>query len=121
MLIMIRQIPILNFTRTITFHYIIILLQTSFVSVYTGCLKNGTVSSIQYISISRHNARLFSQKDQQQLQPEPGCNCQAGTDSCPAAGQCQKDNVIYRASVTENNGKTEYYTGLTANTFKEGY
>ena len=59
--------------------------------------------------ISRHNARLHKQDDQQE-QPEPGCNCSGGTDTCPVAGQCQKKNVVYKTSVTTDDGNTEYYT-----------
>ena len=70
-------------------------------------------------AISRHNTRLLN--NQQQEQPEPGCNCQAGIGSCPVAGQCKKTNVVYRAAVTTDNGNTEYYTGLTGNMFKERY
>ena len=53
---------------------------------------------------------------------EPGCNCRAGVASCPFQGQCQKDNVIYRAAVTTtHDGNTEFYTGLTSTTFKNRY
>ena len=31
------------------------------------------------------------------------------------------DNVIYRAAVTTDDGKAEYYTGLTSTTFKQRY
>ena len=71
--------------------------------------------------ISRHNAKLRTQ-DTQQQQPEPGCNCSGGTDTCPAAGQCQQKNVVYKGSITtDDDGESEYYTGLTGQTFKKRY
>ena len=66
-------------------------------------------------AISKHNSRL---KKEEHPQPEPGCNCRGGVDTCPANGQCKKDSVVYRASVTTENGNTEFYTGLTGDTFK---
>ena len=69
-------------------------------------------------AISRHNSKLLNKADPQ---PEPGCNCRAGVDNCPFNGQCQMDNVIYRAAVTTEDGKSESYTGLTSTTFKQRY
>ena len=56
-------------------------------------------------AISRHNSRL---KKEEHPQPEPGCNCRGGVDTCPANGQCKKDSVVYRAFVTIENGNTEF-------------
>ena len=71
-------------------------------------------------AISRHNQKI--QNDQlQETEPEPGCNCTGKCGPCPLDGNCLVDKVVYRASVTENNGKTSTYTGLTANRFKDRF
>ena len=36
-------------------------------------------------------------------------------------GQCKVESLVYRARVTEANGNTETYTGLTSGTFKKRY
>ena len=59
-------------------------------------------------ALSRNNAKLLNKERKEPA--KPGCNCRAGVDNCPFNGQCQMDNVIYRAAVTTDNGKTEYYT-----------
>ena len=67
-------------------------------------------------TVSRHNARLARQTQSQQ-QPSRECNCTGG-EPCPVGGKCLNGQVVYRAKVTANNN-TEYYTGMTGNTFKE--
>ena len=65
--------------------------------------------------VSSHNTKLL-QRDQQP--PVTGCNCKDGPTTCPLTpAECQKDNVIYVASVTSGEG-VEHYTGLTSQTFK---
>ena len=69
--------------------------------------------------VGRHNTKLLQSNPEVQ-QPQ-GCNCQGGPDTCPLTpAECQKDNVIYVASVTSLGG-VEHYTGLTGNTFKKRY
>ena len=52
-------------------------------------------------------------------QPAQGCNCRGGPTNCPlSTPECQKDKVIYVASVSTQDG-TEHYTGLTGGTFKK--
>ena len=63
--------------------------------------------------VSRHNQTINREEEH----PTRLCNCQRGT-SCPVEGQCLRGPVIYRAAITAN-GKTEYYTGLAGNNFKE--
>ena len=66
--------------------------------------------------VSTHNTRLLMEDNLQQLQ---GCNCLDGPTTCPLTPpECQKDNVIYVASVSTQNN-TEHYTGLTGDTFKK--
>ena len=69
--------------------------------------------------VGRHNTKLLQSNPEVQ-QPQ-GCNCQGGPDTCPLTpAECQKNNVIYVASVTSPDG-VEHYTGLTGNTFKKRY
>ena len=89
------------------------LLTRNTVKVSYKCMPN--MSSI----ISKHNTKLL-QSDPGVQQPQ-GCNCQGGPDTCPLTpAECQKNNVIYVASVTSLDG-VEHYTGLTGNTYKKRY
>ena len=47
------------------------------------------------------------------------CSCKANGETCPLGGQCLTDKLVYRAKVEDQNGNTEFYTGLTANSFKK--
>ena len=68
---------------------------------------------------SSHNTKLL-QRDPNQQQVQ-GCNCQGGPDTCPLnPAECQKDKVIYVASVESVDG-VEHYTSLTGKTFKKRY
>ena len=66
--------------------------------------------------ISKHNFKILNQDKND---PPPRCNCQDPT-TCPLPGKCTVKNLVYRATVTNNNA-TEKYVGLTANTFKERF
>ena len=68
--------------------------------------------------ISAHNTKV--QNPQAGPQEEnPLCNCRG---ACPLEGKCLSErSIVYRARVIEENGKTEHYTGLTKNSFKERY
>ena len=71
------------------------------------------------VAVSRHNAKV-TKDDQQQVQPLPGCNCNKGPGTCPVQGRCLTDCVVYKATVTETvSRKSETYTGMTGNTFKD--
>ena len=87
------------------------LLNRNTVKVSYKCMPN--MNSV----VSSHNTKLLQRDtDHQQVQ---GCNCQGGPGTCPLTpAECQKDNVIYVASV-ESNAGVEHYTGLTSNTFKK--
>ena len=45
------------------------------------------------------------------------CNCKAD-QVCPVGEKCLDSSIIYRATVNEDNGKVNTYTGLTCNDFK---
>ena len=82
----------------------------STVKVSYKCMPN--MGSI----VSSHNSKVLKGDQQPQNQ---GCNCQNGPTTCPLTpAECQKDNVIYVASVTSPDG-VEHYTGLTSLTFKK--
>ena len=50
----------------------------------------------------------------------PDCNCNPGP--CPLETEdCQTDQVVYKATVTEHDQTVNTYTGLTRNTFKKRY
>ena len=68
--------------------------------------------------LSRHNQSLKNADEP--TDEQPGCNCKRGP--CPLESEnCQTDNVIYRATVTEENQNVNTYTGLTRNTFKKRF
>ena len=73
--------------------------------------------------ISRHNTHTVKQQQPPTQEEARTCSCsKAVKDSgtCPMAGQCLLDNIIYQATVTrEDTGQAETYTGLTSTTWKE--
>ena len=72
-------------------------------------------------SVTRHNMKML-QDDQQQIVPQPGCNCQGGIAVCPVQGKCKTDCVVCMATVTEMvTGSVETYTGVTSRQFKQRY
>ena len=87
------------------------LLNRNTVKVSYKCMPN--MNSV----VSSHNTKLLQRDtDHQHVQ---GCNCQGGPGTCPLTpAECQRDNVIYVASVASTAG-VEHYTGLTSNTFKK--
>ena len=70
--------------------------------------------------ISSHNKSIL--KTEEVVEPvNPGCNCGANMDPCPMEGGCLVNNVVYKATVTDQDSKVETYTGLTGSTFKKRY
>jgi len=66
--------------------------------------------------VSTHNTKLLSEDN---VGEAKGCNWQDGPTTCPlTTHECQKDSVIYVASVSTQNS-TEHYTGLTGGTLKK--
>ena len=70
--------------------------------------------------LSRHNSKVM-QEDRVPTQPQPtGCNCRRGPASCPVNGACLTEGVVYRAKVLqEDTNIEEFYTGMTARSFKQ--
>ena len=92
--------------------------------------------------ISAHNSKILREeliketikesKEQEEQQVEApkkrgrrpkkektNCSCKAKGETCPLGGQCLTDKLVYRAKVEDQNGNKEFYTGLTAGTFKK--
>ena len=69
--------------------------------------------------LAKHNSKI---RKQQVQTPPPGCNCQGGPGSCPVAGSCLTEVVVYQASVQRTDQNIlETYTGLTSRRFKDRY
>ena len=70
-------------------------------------------------AVKRHNAKVLK-VEQLPVAQQPNCKCSGGVDKCPVQGKCESKCVVYRATVTETaTGKSETYTAVTANTFKQ--
>ena len=68
-------------------------------------------------------ASIISSRNKKLLAPpqpeERLCSCtKAKKSKCPLGGQCLSKNVIYQATITEENGKKSTYTGLSSTDFK---
>ena len=82
-----------------------------------SCMSN--VANI----IASHNKHILSKETQTQSNPPDSlsCNCRH-KESCPLAGKCLTDRVVYQATVKrEDNSKVETYIGITEGTFKSRY
>ena len=70
-------------------------------------------------ALSKHNSKV---KQQQNLKPQPVCNCRGGPTVCPVDGVCQTVGVVYQATVVRTDtNMAETYTCLTARRFKDRY
>ena len=69
-------------------------------------------------TINRHYAKILRNNDTNNVLE--GCNCQK-KENCPLEGNCKIEKVVYGAAVETNDHRSEPYTGLTINTFKERY
>ena len=63
--------------------------------------------------ISSRNSKLLSTTPPD----ERSCNCPKNTP-CPLDGKCLLENVVYKATVTQDNCKQNFYTGMCSTTFK---
>ena len=67
--------------------------------------------------ISARNAKLLAPP---QNTAEKMCNCRDKT-KCPLEGKCLLKSVVYKATVKQENKKTNTYIGLTSNEFKKRF
>ena len=96
-----------NFPKHHKFHK---LFNRNTVKLSYSCMENmGTI-------IKRHNSRILKPLSDTTTK---GCNCR-NKDSCPLNGDCQKENIIYKATVTSEQ-ITKYYYGLSEPPFKFRY
>ena len=65
--------------------------------------------------ISARNAKLLAPPPAQERKM---CSC-TGANTCPLGGKCLSESVVYKATVKQENLKTNTYIGLTCNTFKK--
>ena len=65
--------------------------------------------------------RVISRRNHQILSPpDPDIrHCNDGKNPCPLQGHCLDKNIIYEATVTQENQTQNRYTGLCSTTFKE--
>ena len=73
--------------------------------------------------IAGHNQKLMNNHTKPDVRKKE-CNCQKKAE-CPLEGKCLVDNIVYQATVTEENKQTnvktsETYVGMTAE-FKPRY
>ena len=69
--------------------------------------------------ISGHNAKIC--KNNQILQHQPNSDCKCKDTPCVLEDGCDTKNIVYQATVTQANGKTENYVGLTSTKFSARY
>ena len=72
------------------------------------------------MAISRHNQKV-QKAVEEQVQAEPGCNCNGRCGPCPLQGGCLVESVVYKATVEQQDSTVNTYTGMTCNTFKERF
>ena len=72
------------------------------------------------MAISRHNHKV-QKAVEEQVQAEPGCNCNGRCGPCPLQGGCLVESVVYKATVEQQDSTVYTYTGMTCNTFKERF
>ena len=68
--------------------------------------------------ISSHNAKIMRDRKAKE-EPVAPCNCQKGVEACPLDGKCQVSAIVYKATVTADDGEVKTYTGCTDRTFKK--
>ena len=71
--------------------------------------------------MARHNTKTMNTTRNTTPDPKPvkDCNCNKANLPCVMGGKCVPGNVIYEGAVTRlDNGKTEYYTGLSEPSWK---
>ena len=72
-------------------------------------------------SCTPNMARVISRRNHQILSPPKPDErlCNDGNRACPLQGQCLRKNIIYEATVTQEDQTQNKYTGLCSTTFKE--
>ena len=69
--------------------------------------------------ITSHNSKILNDRQEAEtVNTSEPCNCVNGVDSCPIEGKCQTSAIVYKATITANDGEVKTYTGGTDRTFK---
>ena len=72
--------------------------------------------------ISRHNIKVSSKPQDTAAPAKPDCNCQKSNLPCIMGGKCVPGCVVYQGAVTrKDTGVTDFYTGLSAPSWKLRY
>ena len=87
-------------------------------------ISYSTMPNVENI-ISTHNKNILNKHRQPKTDDRKLCNCR-NSEQCPLDGKCLTDNVVYKATITTTDPKTqqnhtETYTGLTECEFKTRY
>ena len=71
--------------------------------------------------ISNHNSKVLKERREQKENnnSRKDCNCRAGEQACPLGGKCQVEAIVYKATITTDDGEIRTYTGSTDQTFKK--
>ena len=67
--------------------------------------------------INRRNAKILESTEEPSVST---CNCRKKSD-CPLDGACLERNVVFKATITTDNGDTKTYIGTTEKEFKTRY
>lgn len=71
--------------------------------------------------ITTHNKSVLSKEPKTNTNTKDKCNCRR-KDSCPLAGKCLTESIVYQATVTRDDTKeNETYVGHTEGPFKSRY
>ena len=70
--------------------------------------------------ISTHNKKILNERRAKET-TEKECNCRKGKESCPIGGKCQISTIVYKATITAEDGDIRNYIGCTDRKFKERF
>ena len=76
-----------------------------------------TTPSMEQI-IAGKNAKVLNEQDNEN--PPKKCSCTRGKE-CPLGKKCLEKEIIYQATIEQENGEVKTYVGLTATDFKARY
>ena len=79
-------------------------------------LSYSTIKNMKTI-IQNHNRKVLKTPENGTEKP---CNCRV-KEECPTENKCCTENVVYQATVTNNNGQKAEYVGMTTTTFKNRF
>ena len=80
---------------------------------------NPSTIKISYSCTPNMSAVISAQNIKILQKEEEGRPCNCGKKVCPLGGKCLLKNIVYQATVTSSDNKTEHYVGLCSTTFKE--